>query len=328
MALQTRGASSRAVRRNLCALNPQSSIRNAIRHMVAHPEVLNQGDYIDRSWIGMVAVSILCHILFFFGVVVLPELRFTKPYIPSAVEVDLVSLPKVESQSQAVPDKASAAAKTEAKGAPVVPVKPAEQPKPSKPAKKSKLVKPKQKPVQPQVSTAPRSPLQVKRSLKHKTYNASKVIRSAIARIEKEAPESRPRPVLQAIDRLKGEVESDAGVVMPGGMARSGVSKKTVELLDIYNAEIWHRIQKNWAFSEEMVRGRTDLEATIIVKIMRKGEIRDVWFEKRSGNSYFDDSVFKAVKKSDPLPPLPEGYLGPFYDVGFRFNLSELQRNF
>ena len=115
---------------------------------------------------------------------------------------------------------------------------------------------------------------------------------------------------------------------MRGGTAGSGVSNKTLELLDIYNAEIWHRIQKNWAFSEEMVRGRTDLEATIIVKIMRKGEIRDIWFEKRSGNSYFDDSVFKAVKKSDPLPPLPEGYLGPFYDVGFRFNLSELQRRF
>jgi colicin import membrane protein len=295
--------------------------------MVAHPEVLNQGDYIDRSWIGMVALSILCHILFFSGVVVLPELKFAKPYIPSAVEVDLVSLPKVESQSQAVPDQASAAAETEVKEAPVVPVKPAEEPKPSTPAKKSELLKPKQKPVQAQVSTAPR-PLQVKRSLKHKTYNASKVIKSAIARIEKEAPESRPRPVLQAIDRLKGQVESDAGIVMPGEMARSGVSKKTVELLDIYNAEIWHRIQKNWAFSEEMVRGRTDLEATIIVKIMRKGEIRDIWFEKRSGNSYFDDSVLKAVKKSDPLPPLPEGYLGRFYDVGFRFNLSELQRSF
>jgi len=74
-----------------------------------------------------------------------------------------------------------------------------------------------------------------------------------------------------------------------------------------------------------MVRGRTDLEATIIVKIMKQGEIRDVWFESRSGNTYFDDTVFKAVKKSDPLPPLPERYRGPFYEVGFRFNLSELQ---
>ena len=288
--------------------------------MPSRTDVLDQGRGTVRIWVGMTGLSILCHVLFFSGVLFLPELR-ARPYIPSAVEVDLVSLPQVESAPQTGPQM---------KGAHVEPVKPAEKPEPPESAKEPESAKPKEKPVEASdkpVSIAP-GPLQVKRSLKQKTYNASKVIRSAIARIEKEAPESRPRPVLQAIDKLKEGVESHGGVVMRGGTAGSGVSNKTLELLDIYNAEIWHRIQKNWAFSEEMVRGRTDLEATIIVKIMRKGEIRDIWFEKRSGNSYFDDSVFKAVKKSDPLPPLPEGYLGPFYDVGFRFNLSELQRRF
>ena len=306
--------------------------------MSGRTDILDQGRGPARIWVGMTGLSILCHVLFFSGVLFLPELQFAGPYIPSAVEVDLVSLPQVESEPQAGADQVSVSPQADVKGAPVEPVKPAEEPKPPKPAKELESAKPKEKPAQavetkPEeafakpVSLAPR-PLQVKRSLKQKTYNASKVIRSAIARIEKEAPESRPRPVLQAIDKLKEEVESHGGVVMRGGVAGSGASKKTLELLDIYNAEIWHRIQKNWAFSEEMVQGRTDLEATIIVKIMRQGEIRDIWFEKRSGNSYFDDSVFKAVKKSDPLPPLPEGYLGPFYDVGFRFNLSELQRRF
>jgi colicin import membrane protein len=297
--------------------------------MPSRTDVLDQGDGTVRIWVGMTGLSLLCHVLFFSGVLFLPELRFARPHIPSAVEVDLVSLPQVKSEPQAGPQM---------KGAPVEPVKPAEEPEPPKPAKEPESPKAKEEPVQAvetkreeasdkPVSVAP-IPLQIKRSLKKKTYDASKVLRSAIARIEKEAPESRPRPVLQAIDKLKEEVAGHGGVVKRGGMAGSGVSGKTLELLDIYNAEIWHRIQKNWAFSEEMVRGRTDLEATIIVKIMRKGEIRDIWFEKRSGNSYFDDSVFKAVKKSDPLPPLPEGYLGPFYDVGFRFNLSELQRRF
>lgn len=289
--------------------------------MPSRTDVLDQGGGTVRIWVGMTGLSILCHVLFFSGVLFLPELRFARHDIPSAVEVDLVSLPQVKSEAQTGPQM---------KGAPVEPVKPAEKPEPTESAKEPESAKPKEKPAE--ASDKPESiatgPLQVKKSLKQKTYNASKVLRSAIARIEKEAPESRPRPVLQAIDKLKEEVESHGGVVKRGGMAGSGVSKKTLELLDIYNAEIWHRIQKNWAFSEEMVRGRTDLEATIIVKIMRKGEIRDIWFEKRSGNSYFDDSVFKAVKKSDPLPPLPEGYLGPFYDVGFRFNLSELQRRF
>jgi colicin import membrane protein len=300
--------------------------------MPAHTDVLDQGRGAVRIWVGMTGLSILCHVAFFSGVLFLPELRFTKPHIPSAIEVDLVSLPQVESGPQGDSDQVSPSSKAEIKGEPVEPVKPAEQPKPTEP----EPVKPKEKPV-PSVAEKPEEtpdkpistaskPLQVKRSLKKKTYDASKAIRSAIARIEKEAPESRPRSVLQAIDKLKGEVERSADVVMKGGMAGSGVSKKTLDILDIYNAEIWHRIQKNWAFSEEMVQGRTDLEATIIVKIMKQGEIRDVWFEKRSGNSYFDDSVLKAVKKSDPLPPLPKGYLGPFYDVGFRFNLTELKR--
>ncbi|RLB81849.1 MAG: hypothetical protein DRH17_07760 [Deltaproteobacteria bacterium] len=277
--------------------------------MPARTDVLNQGGDSVQIWVGMTALSVLCHILFFSGVLFLPELRFTRPYIPSAVEVDLVSLPQIESKPQASPGQVSPP-QAEVKGAPAKLVKPVEQPEPPKP-----------------VSTAP-SPLQVKKSLKSKTYNASRVISRAIERIEKEAPKSRPQPVLQAIGQLRKQVEGSGGVVMRGGIARSGTSKKALELLDIYNAEIWHRIQKNWAFSEEMVRGRTNLEATIIVKIMKEGEIRDIWFEKRSGNSYFDDSVFKAVKKSDPLPPLPKGHLGPFYEVGFRFNLSELQKRF
>ena len=305
--------------------------------MPARMDVLDLGGDTTRIWLRMVVFSILFHILLFSGLIFLPDLQFSKPYPPSAVEVDLVTLPRMQSKPEAKSNQASSS-RAEVKKAPVKPVKLAEHQEPPKPAKKPEVVKPKKKllqavetkpddaPAKP-VSTA-QKPLQVKKSLKKKTYNASKVIRSAIARIEKEAHSSRPSSVLQAIGKLKEEVESQGSVVMRGRMGRGGVSKKTLELLDIYNAEIWHRIQKNWAFSEEMVRGRIDLEATIIVKIMKKGEIRDIWFEKRSSNSYFDDSVFKAVKKSDPLPSLPPGYLGPYYEVGFRFNLSELQKRF
>lgn len=285
--------------------------------MPARTDVLDQDPGTVRIWVGMTGLSILCHVLFFSGVLFLPQLRFDRDYIPAVIEVDLVSLPPTVSKLQGGSDQAPLPARTEK--APEV-VQPKEEPM------QAIEKQPEEVSGQP-VSVAPK-PLEVKRSLKKKTYDASKVIKSAIARIEKEAPKSRPHSVLQAIGRLREEVEGQAGVVMRGGTVVGGVNKKTLELLDIYNAEIWHRIQKNWAFSEEMVRGRTDLEATIIVKIMKEGEIRDVWFEKRSGNSYFDDSVFKAVKKSDPLPPLPDGYRGPFYEVGFRFNLSELQRGF
>jgi colicin import membrane protein len=265
----------------------------------------------------MTGLSVLFHVLFFSGVIFLPQLRSDRQYIPSSVEVDLVSLPRAAPQAPPAARQVGPPPKT-VKDA--VPVKP--KPKPvTPPPPKPEEISEKPVPVKP-------GKLEVKKSEKKKATDPSKAIKSAIARIEKDAVDSRPASVLQAIDKLRTEVDSDAGVVMRGGTATGGQSKKTLDLLDIYNAEIWHQIQRNWAFSEEMVRGRTDLEATIIVKIMKQGEIRDIWFESRSGNGYFDDTVFKAVKKSDPLPPLPESYRGPFYEVGFRFNLSELQSGY
>jgi colicin import membrane protein len=261
----------------------------------------------------MTGLSVLFHVLFFSGVIFLPQLGSSRQYIPSSVEVDLVSLPRAAPQAQPAPRQTGPPPKP-AKDA--VPVKP--EPKPVPPPPKPEEIPEKPVPVKP-------SKLEVKKSEKKKAVDASKAIEGAIARLEKDAVDSRPASVVQAINKLKTEVDSEAGVVMRGGTATGGQSKKTLDLLDIYNAEIWHQIQRNWAFSEEMVRGRTDLEATIIVKIMKQGEIRDLWFESRSGNAYFDDTVFKAVKKSDPLPPLPQSYRGPFYEVGFRFNLSELR---
>jgi len=285
--------------------------------MPARADLWDQGPGTLRVWVVMTGLSVLFHVLFFSGVLFLPQLGSNSQYIPSSVEVDLVSLPRAAPQGQPASRQVGPPPKPAEDAVPVKPEPKPVQPPPPKPEEVSE----KPVPVKP-------SELEVKKSEKKKTLDASKAIKSAIARIEKDAVDSRPHSVIQAIDKLKTEVGSETGVVFRGGTATGGQSKKTLDLLDIYNAEIWHQIQRNWAFSEEMVRGRTDLEATIIVKIMKQGEIRDVWFESRSGNTYFDDTVFKAVKKSDPLPPLPESYRGPFYEVGFRFNLSELQSGY
>jgi colicin import membrane protein len=287
--------------------------------MSARTDALNQPhDEHVRMWVGMTAVSILCHLIFFSGVLFLPQLRSSRSYIPSAVEVDLVSLPPSRAGSQ-VP---AGGGKKEA-------VRTPEKPKPAK--KKIETEKPKEAPApvpaQPKetVSLAPK-PLEVKRSLKQKTYDPSKAIKSAIAKIEKEAPESRPHEVREAIERLKKEdAESERGVVMRSGGTSGGTQRGAPDLFDIYNAEIWQRIRDNWAFSEALAGGRRDWEAIVIVKIMKDGHIMDTWFETRSGNSYFDDSALKAVKKSDPLPPLPEAYREPYYEVGLHFDLSALQ---
>jgi TonB family protein len=167
-----------------------------------------------------------------------------------------------------------------------------------------------------------KKPVHVKKSLKRRTFKPERVTETAIEQIRKELPQSRKSQIVAAIDKLKEQVAIQEGVVQ----GASGEAK-SLQLMDIYNAEILHLIQTQWAFSNQLAQGKTDLEAIVIAKIMKTGEIRDLWFEERSGNNFFDDSVLRAMKKASPLPPLPEGYPHPYYDVGFRFNLSELQKS-
>ena len=95
--------------------------------------------------------------------------------------------------------------------------------------------------------------------------------------------------------------------------------------MQIYNAEIKYQIQKNWVFSEEFAGSKTDLETALGIKVLPSGEITDNWFDKKSGNAHMDDSAYKALVKSNPLPPLPKEYIRPHYMVGFRFGPKGLK---
>ena len=175
----------------------------------------------------------------------------------------------------------------------------------------------------------------IKKSLKKKTFKYSRVVKSVIARVEKKVEESRPNPIAEAIDRLKNkvasgrqELQSETGMASSsaGVMGSPGAGeKKALELIDIYRAQISYYIEKNWAFSKQLAGGRIDLAAVVVIRIMRNGEIKDVWFEKKSGNTYFDESAYKAVMKSNPLPMLPKGYLRPYYNLGLIFTPSGLR---
>jgi colicin import membrane protein len=59
--------------------------------------------------------------------------------------------------------------------------------------------------------------------------------------------------------------------------------------------------------------------------VEQSGKILDFWFVKRSANGIFDQSVEKAVERSDPVPPLPEGYQDRTGELEVRFDLSQLE---
>ena len=265
-------------------------------------------------------VSAICHIVIFGVLIFLPGPTPAKKISPSVVNVNLVSLPMPkEAPEREVPSAVIPKVPTiieKEKPIPKMPTKPAITPKPviikeTKPVKKISLAPKKKK---------------IKRSLKKKTYKPSNVIKSAIKRIENKAETSRPDPLAEAIGRLKDKVAKTGprqGSEKSDGIGIGG--KLGLEQIDIYKIEIASLINKNWAYSEQLAGGRTDLEAWLGIKIMKNGQIKDIFFETKSGNAYFDESAYKAVQKSNPLPPLPKGYSRYFYSVGLHFTPSGLR---
>jgi colicin import membrane protein len=290
-----------------------------------------QGEGSDsRSVTFSFGISIFLHMLFIGALIFMPEPTPRPRFSAGVVNVSLVTLP-----SKAPAPKAGgqtvARPKQEAK-------------KPPK-AEVSKITPPPQKPAAvvqkpaKAVSLAPKP--KKKTSLKKKTIDRRKVIESAIKQVQKKVDDTDSASVKAALDRLKKEVEetevsspqtlqpskAGSGSGAAGFAARtgSGSGPRTIEAIKIYQAEIQYQIQKNWAFSQQLAGDSSDLEAVLAIKILRNGEIEDIWFDKKSGNNYLDESAYKALVKSNPLPPLPEAYIGSSYKIGLIFGPKGLK---
>ena len=88
-----------------------------------------------------------------------------------------------------------------------------------------------------------------------------------------------------------------------------------------------NRIKGNWSYSVALSGPESlkDLEAIIVVKVKSNGAIMESWFKQRSSALLFDQSVLRAVERSDPLPPFPEGYRKKYDEIEINFNLSDLE---
>ncbi len=288
--------------------------------MSAHADLMQGMNTNQQSlWVPFI-IAFVAHIAVFILFVGMPHWGPQRNTSSRIINVRMVSLPspRVAPSPQTAPEKSVD--------------------KKTPPPKKTAIVKPKPKPApkseaQKKVSVAPKQKKK-KRSLKKKTFKREKVVKSALERVEKRVEKSRPDPIKEALNRIKesvdkGERKNPAAVPSTDNGAHGtqdipGYGKPTLDLLDIYQAEIPYYIQKNWAFSEQLAGGQADLLAVLVIKIMRNGEIKDIWFEQRSGNRYLDESAYKAIQKSTPLPPLPKGITRSFIQVGLRFTPSGL----
>jgi colicin import membrane protein len=98
-----------------------------------------------------------------------------------------------------------------------------------------------------------------------------------------------------------------------------GGSSALQSKLDEYYSRIWEKIKKEWTLPRDLLKGKTELETIIVIIIERDGKIQKSWFEKRSGNALYDQNAMRAIKKADPLPPIPKEFSDNTFEIGIRF---------
>ena len=121
-----------------------------------------------------------------------------------------------------------------------------------------------------------------------------------------EAPKKKPEKKLSPAKTLS-QTPSPAR----GGNQKSSGSVGTGIKLDApefpyphYLVLLQFRIEGNW---QPPFSGIGEEVTTIYFKITREGEIQDEKIEKSSGNFALDQAALRAVRSSNPLPPLPPG---------------------
>jgi len=183
----------------------------------------------------------------------------------------------------------------------------------------------------------------LKRSQKEKSY---KHLQEAIEEIDKKAALDQIQKRVARRDRLeKGPTEGQStthlsqeskvsgsgtgagsgtgtgsGLVgSPTGGSPWGSSSLESRLSDYYET-IWTKIKKEWTLPGDLPKGKTDLETIIVVIIERDGKIQKSWFEKKSGNALYDQMAMRAIKKAEPLPPIPKEFSDNTFEIGIRFH--------
>ena len=263
--------------------------------------VRDSNNLMEMRWSPMVVVSVLFHLAIFSVVLFVPEAMPTRPFRGVVYEVNLVEMPAGAALKSG---RAKTVRGKEGKG--IV--------KKGTKAKRIKEVKKKKKPL-----VIAKRTVKSKKSTREKPkVSASKLIDRAISRIEKKVASEKKPSVDEAISRLESTGKSPIGLGATGGEPVSGIP------IQIYQMQVEDWIKSHWSYPVALP-SRKDLEAVVLLMVKRDGSIVKKEIKKRCSDEMFDQSVIKAIERSDPLPPFPQGYRRSYDELEINFNLKELE---
>jgi len=267
--------------------------------MTATMVIGNSDDLTEIRWPPMVTLSVSLHLIVFFIILFMPESDISWRQIEGTVyEVNLVEMPLAAVGSQGTANL------VEKRGDTVI--------SKENQAKRINVPEKQEKPLVVAKKTVTKKETQPKSS--------SQLIDSAIAKIEQKVKTEDKDHVEKAISQLEKKVEGRSNVQgsLGGGQGVIGIP------IRIYQMEVESRIKGNWSYPVA-VQNLKKLQAIVVVKVKQDGTILESWFKERSRDAIFDQSVLKAIEKSNPLPPFPEGYITSYDEIEINFNLKDLE---
>jgi TonB family protein len=243
----------------------------------------------EENWYKMLIVSALLHV-FIIGAfsITLPKHRkkFDMPYY----SVNLVGDIGGRAGSASIPGPA---AKAEPKKEPAKPQKQAAKEKPLPQPEKAR-------------SIAPTTKKEVAKTTRDEVKSLAERIREL----------KRKTQYMEVTGSRTGTAGRGSGSGLPTSGSGGGGSAMN-PVLQRYYLEVWEIIQSKW--SPPGLSIKKNLETKVSIKIRKDGRIVDIEVDEPSGNRIYDESVNRALRSIDTLPPIPAS-LGDSLDIGFAFH--------
>ena len=282
----------------------------------------------DRNeWRLPVNMTIGFHVLLFLSVIYLPELLKPSVKFPEIYTVTLVNYAEpaaVEAPTPAQPTPPAPKAKPvirDIKIKPVTikkviaPVKPKPVPKVA-PVKKAVSIKPIKRKRKKIIRQQKKSP--------DRSYEEAQKKLERAKLLEKQARQE----AIQAAKRVSAIKQQyrqsnnkGSGKSRSGGGQQTGVNNL---LESSYQAKIFSRLQQYWSLPEYK-KWDPGLAAIVVITIRSDGRIINQYFQKKSGDRFFDQFVMSTLQKAGSMPPIPPALKKRQYKIGLRFKPGSIQ---
>jgi outer membrane biosynthesis protein TonB len=84
-----------------------------------------------------------------------------------------------------------------------------------------------------------------------------------------------------------------------------------------YAATVWEKIQDVWSVPS-LLASKKDLQSKLTIRVRKDGRIVEWIFDERSSSRVYDESIVRALKSVEKVPPIPDSFNTDVIEISYR----------